>query len=506
MGKITFREFVKKAQKRHGEFYTYPMQPYVNNVTKVAIVCPVHGGFWQTPAAHLHLKNNTKVKEYKGCPECAKISRGLRRRSVFADLLAKAHKAHGDLYGYDESTYTTMTKPFKLTCKQHGEFWQTMSVHLKGHGCPKCAIELNSNRLRGGLKEFISMANIVHENLYTYILDQPYFSRKHKLIINCKTHGNFTQEANNHLQGHGCPKCAKVQSKGELQLLEFVKTLCPSLEILHGCRTVIKSPTGVPLELDIFIPELNLAVEYNGVIFHSELFEKSTVSSKDSHRQKTDLCNAQGIKLIHIWEDDWNGAKQAVKNMLSHKLGKSQQVTYARTCEIKKVSIINKREALTKWHIQGDCNGSAYLGLYKEADLVAVLVMSKNLSNRGTKFSGVWELARYACKGSVIGGVSKLLSHFIKLYEPSGIVSYSDNCISEGEVYALLGFTLTKELPPDYKYAKGSTRFHKSGFKKSLLKKRLEKFDPSESEYENCRVNGFYRIWDCGKRKWEMRL
>lgn len=141
---------------------------------------------------------------------------------------------------------------------------------------------------------------------------------------------------------------------------------------------------------------------------------------------------------------------------------------------------------------------------------MAVCTFSQQLSNREPSQKGLWELTRYASNGVVIGGLSKCLKFFIQKYRPISIISYSDNTFSEGAVYAKLGFSLQSELPPDYKYVSqqggADRRSHKANFTRSKLATKLAAFDPSESEKRNCERHGYYRIWDCGKKKWALDL
>jgi hypothetical protein len=111
-----------------------------------------------------------------------------------------------------------------------------------------------------------------------------------------------------------------------------------------------------------------------------------------------------------------------------------------------------------------------------------------------------WNLSRFCnvLNTNVIGGASKLLSYFIKNYNPKRIISYADKDWSMGGVYYKLNFSLIGESDPDYKYIIDNNRVHKSKFRKSKLNTNL-----SESNY--MREQGIYRIWDCGKIKFEIK-
>ena len=124
----TTDEFIAKAKKIHGDKYDYSKVNYVNNYTKVCIICHEHGEFWQTPGAHLR---------GQGCPKC----KSKKQTCTTDEFIAKAKKIHGDKYDYSKVEYVNRKTKVCIICPKHGEFWQTPSAHLRGQGCPKCGIE-----------------------------------------------------------------------------------------------------------------------------------------------------------------------------------------------------------------------------------------------------------------------------------------------------------------------------------------------------------------------------
>ena len=124
----TTDEFIAKAKKIHGDKYDYSKVEYVNRKTKVCIICPKHGEFWQTPSAHLR---------GQGCPKC----KSKKQTCTTDEFIAKAKKIHGDKYDYSKVEYVNRKTKVCIICPKHGEFWQTPNHHLSGCGCPKCGVE-----------------------------------------------------------------------------------------------------------------------------------------------------------------------------------------------------------------------------------------------------------------------------------------------------------------------------------------------------------------------------
>ena len=147
---LSTEEFIEKAKKIHGSKYDYSKVKYVNNRTKVCIICPEHGEFWQTPNSHLN---------GNGCFDCSYIERGLKRNSSAKEFIEKAHKVHGDKYDYSKVEYDKAIKKVCIICPKHGEFWQTPNCHLNGQGCPKC----NQSKMEIEISLLLKQNNIKFE-------------------------------------------------------------------------------------------------------------------------------------------------------------------------------------------------------------------------------------------------------------------------------------------------------------------------------------------------------
>ena len=149
--KLTIEEFIKKANIVHNDFYNYSKVKYLNKDTKVCIICPIHGEFWQTPHNHITGKN--------GCPICRYIKSGKNQMISINEFIKKAKQIHKNKFIYDYAVYKGYEKPLKIICPILGEFWQTPSSHLQGHGCPKC----NQSHLEKEVMQFLEDNNIKYE-------------------------------------------------------------------------------------------------------------------------------------------------------------------------------------------------------------------------------------------------------------------------------------------------------------------------------------------------------
>jgi len=247
------------------------------------------------------------------------------------------------------------------------------------------------------------------------------------------------------------------------------------------------------LEIDIYIPSYNLAIEVNGVYWHSELFKSS-----DYHLKKTLECRELGIDLIHVWEDDWNRNKDIVKSIILNKVGVSSERIWARKCSIEMVNTKEYRKFLEENHIQGYASSSINIGLYYNGDLVSLMTFGWRRTNNKREF----ELIRFCNKKNlvVVGGASRLFKYFLDHNEIGEIISYSDISIFSGKIYDSLGFSKVSLSKPNYFWVVDGVRRHRYNFSKRKLIKLG--FDPSKTEVEIMYERGYYRIFSTGQEKW----
>ncbi len=282
---------------------------------------------------------------------------------------------------------------------------------------------------------------------------------------------------------------APSKSSFESCVLSFIKDQ-------YSGEIITNSRIANGKEIDIFLPEFNLAIECNGSYWHSELNGRT----RSYHLDKTRSLNEKGIHLIHVWEHDWINNRQILESRIKSLLMKNQTL-FARKCIIKEVTTIESFDMLKRNHIQGNCQSSIRLGLYCNGTLVSLMTLGKS------RFAGKieYELLRFVnlTNYSVIGAASKLFSYFIKKFKPKSIISYSDKSFNKGTLYEKLGFTHTHSSSPAYYYTKNYRQFeNRIKFQKHKLQKLLEIFDPALSEWDNMKLNGYDRIWDCGNDVW----
>lgn len=236
------------------------------------------------------------------------------------------------------------------------------------------------------------------------------------------------------------------------------------------------------------------------------------LNDKKYHLNKTIECEKQNIHLIHIFEDEWVNNLEVVKSKLRNILSLSEKSIYARNCEVREITTKIKTKFLIKNHIQRADKSSIKLGIFYKNELMGVMTFGRRRLALGKKITEnkEFELIRFATSTSVVGGASKLFSYFVKKYHPLKIVSYADRrwTCSRGNLYEKLGFEKVGETSPNYWYFKNGyfTRTHRFTFRKNVLNEKLEEFDKKLTEWENMKLNGYNRIWDCGSLKYEWKI
>lgn len=285
-------------------------------------------------------------------------------------------------------------------------------------------------------------------------------------------------------------------SIGEKSLIDFIKNLVGEENVIIRDRQTI-----CPFELDILIPSKKIALEYNGNFWHSDAmltYRKRNLTEseiKRYHLKKTQLCKEKGIRLIHIFEYEWEDKekKRRLENFLTDiLLAENRTRVYARNCTIKEIPYKEASSFLEENHLQGKDNSSVRIGLFYNDTLVACMTFCKPRFSK--KYD--WELSRFVVKSgySVIGGGGKLLNYFRKNYNGS-IISYSDVAKMTGNLYRALGFKESEPSEPNYVWIKGNTVLTRYQTQKhKLLKLGFE----GETEEDIMRKNGFHKVYDCG--------
>ena len=363
MATMSLKSFINKATKIHRNKYDYNLANYINNRTKIKIICPTHGTFEQTPSMHLSgqgcrkcssqniAKSKTKTQErfleqarivhgnkydyslslYKKCNVKIKIiclkcgnkfmqkpnshlrGQGCKKCGIEnskitqEEFINMSKKKHGNKYDYSQCIYHGSMKKVYIICKKHGLFSQTASHHLTGHGCNKCYIERETDTTNN----FIRRCSLIHSKKYNYSLSI-YKNQKTKLIIVCPKHGKFTQSPAHHINGTGCPKCSKKISKLEQVWLN----LCNIPDNPINRQAWIPLSNKKFVQVDGYIPETKTVYEFYGDYWHgnpqvykmkdyNKLNKKSFGQLYRLTIRREKLIKKAGYKLITIWESDF---------------------------------------------------------------------------------------------------------------------------------------------------------------------------------------------------------
>jgi len=291
------------------------------------------------------------------------------------------------------------------------------------------------------------------------------------------------------LQSKDCnPLFHSSISNKEKEIVEYVKSIYDG-KIITSDRIILNG-----LELDIYIPEHNLAIEFDGIYWHNEINKPDN----NYHIKKTIGCEKQNIQLIHIFEDEWIYKQNIVKSILKNRLNKIENRFYGRKTILKEIDVKLAKDFFNKNHIQGYSSSSIKLGLFHENELVSAMLFTKKVVGGRISFDG-YELSRFANKlnTNVIGAASKLLKYFEKTYKPKEIRSYADKRWFTGKIYDILNFKNTHTNPPSYWYIINDQRKHKSLFTKEKIRKQGFTTD-NKTAHEVMLERKIYRIYDCG--------
>ena len=469
---------------------------YIKSNAKVDIICDTHGR--STIRAGTMLFNSEGRTQY-GCKKCADEGTGSSRMLPFTEFVRQMQEKHGKgVVEYLPEGYTGVNGNITYVCPAHGKVTASAFHHTKATiPCKFCSADDRSAKSRVPFEQFVENACRVHGDRYDYE-EGSYTAMSEPAKITCKVHGEFTQLPSDHVSSEaGCPKCAGVISRGETELKEFLES--------SGLKVESQFKYSGRREFDIYADSHKIAIEYDGVLWHSTKYrDRETQLLKSRHAKEL------GVSLIRIFEDEWLNRKEQVKSLLLARFGiHSGERVFARKCQVREISNYAAKAFLDAYHVQGWCRSGISLGLFSGDSCVAVMVFKSGMSGRYAAGSGEYELARYASKGLVVGGAGKLLKSFIKSYSPSRIVSFSEKRLFSGKLYESLGFVKEADVAPSYTYIYPgkAVRHHKSGFQLSRLREKFPSvYDESLTEEEICAAAGYYRCYDDGKVRWAMSL
>ena len=456
------------------------------------------------------VKNYSQTDEFKVKYEDAMMkNHGVKHNSQIKSYREKVKTTCLEKYGVDSYSKTDECKEKrKQTClKKYGYNNPSQVPEIKiqkkekflnnyGVNSPFESIVILKKAKNTAKKNFYNkLFNIRVKNKVTplFTLDE-YIDKETKYLWKCNT---CLTEFKDHIDDGRIPRCQICYpiltgfSKGEKEISSFCKIYYPNL--IENDRTVLNGK-----ELDIYIPEINLAIEFNGLYWHSELNGKN----ESYHLNKYLKCKEKGIKLIQIFEDEWFDKHEIIKSILLNKMNKIYNKIYARKCVVKEIDNNISSEFLNDNHIQGNINSKYNIGLYHKNELVSLLILGNSKFNKEYEY----EIHRFCNKinYNIPGSLSKLFKYFTDKYLPKSVITYSDLRYGEGNSYTNLGFKFKNISNPNYYYLdKDLKKYSRQKFQKHKLSNILESYDESLTEWQNMQLNGYDRIWDCGNNVFE---
>ena len=291
-------------------------------------------------------------------------------------------------------------------------------------------------------------------------------------------------------------------SKVEKEFGEFISSIYTG-NIIFNDRFTLEGK-----EIDIYLPDLKVGFEFNGIYFHSEFYK-----DKNYHQEKALLAIKKGISLVQVWEDDWFSKREIIQDLIKSKIGLFDVRIGARNCQIKEIDSNMARDFIDNNHLQQYVNSSVKIGLFYNDELVSVITFGKLrnfMKSKGEE--GEYELYRFCTKKGyqIIGGFQKMLNYFLKTYNPKKIITYASLDISTGDIYKKAGFRYVKTTSAGYYWVNESAenqsqfhcRKHRFNFKKSDLVKMG--FDINKSETEIMYENHYFKCFDSGNFLFEL--
>lgn len=459
-----------------------------------------------------------------GCPLCGrensnknrnntiykKTIEGTNIRERFSSFTEFWNKYHDDEYDVlsDPSEFKSLQTKMKFKHKVCGhEFLVALSCFKNGSRCPKCANEKRATHLtpKRDISVFREKFKLWDSNNEYDLISTEYINNKTKLQFRHKKCGTvFEMRPNDFQQGYRCPECAKLKSGPEIDIKNFIaEHYCG--EILTNYRNLIPL-----LEIDVYIPEKNVAIEFDGLYWHQE-----RRVGKKYHYDKTKKCLDKGVRLLHIFEDEWRDQQDIVKSKILNILGISNtEKIFARKCECvdltkNKDRVKEIRDFLDKNHIQGYCTSTYQIGLLYNNKLVAIgcfnnLRSSMNKSGNNNSY----DMIRYASgiDLNVVGGCGKIIEFFRKKYNCNFLKTLADLrwCSSTTNLYTHLGFKIENYVEPRYFYVnkdeQNLVRLPRFTFRKERIKTKFPNiYDEKLTEFQIMDRTNYFRVWDAGK-------
>jgi hypothetical protein len=468
----------------------------LNNPTEFG--CPIHG--WGTMAAKY-------IMAGKGCVRCYREGLSRKPRLTQKKVLARFRETHGNRYDYTFVRYQGQQSPVQIECSRHGSFWQKPEFHWGGAGCPACYHEdVRGASQRLSQEQFLFRASRAQPN-HIDLSQAHYVNSQSPVLASCTKHETAFQASPRALMAgeNPCPRCNHMKSAPEQQIADFLSKLTT---VVQRDRTII-----APKELDIYLPEHNLAVEFCGMYWHSHGDKEDEKKNKHRHAEKYRLCAERGIRLLTIYETEWAERPRTIKRLLRNAVGRSRGRLMARKCRLGKPTVQEARAFYESYHPQGGAGAGEHYGLYHRDKLVACMRFTFGGNDRGHGAKErQWTLSRYATRLPVAGAASRLFKAFVAEHDPPEVKSFSDNRLFGGGMYERLGFSLEEDVSSDYQVWSPKLGLRpKPHYQRRVLQKRLQEHGLDErfehltdprTEAEVTYLMGARRIYDCGKKRW----
>jgi hypothetical protein len=418
------------------------------------------------------------IKEQPKCKVCGNPVRFSRVNQVFnvycsSDCvnkdslkIQKAQQTCLEKYGVKNPNLLDITKQkIKETCQEkygHCSYLQSKKYREERAKVPKISDKFN--------RDLLYTEHVVNQKPHTVIAQENGVS---SALIDqlCK---RYNVPTNNY---------CKI-SKEEKQIVDYIKSIY-SGEVQENTRLIIS-----PKELDIYLPERKLAIEYNGCYWHR--------NDKEGQLHKLEQCTQKGIKILQFFENEWLLKEEICKSIIAAHLGIFKERLYGRECQVVEIKAKEANLFLEQNHRQGVMNSSVNLALKYNNEIVAVMCFAKP---RFLKSCDI-ELTRFCNKiyTTVIGGASKLFKYYTNKYQPKSVVSYADRRFSTGKMYNAIGFVLSHKTTSNYFYYHENDLklMSRNKFQKHKLKKLFDDYDDNKTEFQMMEEHGFYKLFDCG--------
>jgi len=503
--KMTTEIMLARFKAAHGARYDYSQAVYTYGHNPVTVICRVHGLF--AVSMYNHASGH-------GCNKCASVARGIKSRvsNKHRVELLLSRLPGPDKYDFAELLASAYTGGYNLpiTCKLHGRVTAHYSNLLSGKGCPACGaltrgyyaksynvapqVAVAQGRITKHAPIFIEKARVIHSGFYDYS-QVVYRGMRSKVDIVCPDHGVFSQTPMKHIsQAQGCPRCSNRISKGETGIAVYLAQLGVSVETSN--RTMLRQEQApnstrkaLMLELDVYLPDLKVGIEYNGAYWHAD-----DLGRTGTMLRKWELANKAGIRLIQLFDDEWLQRRTAVEGLLRSAARQAGSIG-ARNLVVRSIHPAGARAFLDAHHLQGFLGAKTHYGLYKGDELFAVASFGASRFEADTV-----ELIRYASVCNIAGGLSKIIKHT----GLAKLTSYCDMRHGTGQAYLSAGFISEGLTPPDYWWFKGDKRYARYECQKHRLKAHpdfTKFYDDAKTERQICEEAGFRKISGVGHLK-----